>query len=53
VIALLVLLQGVLMRRFLKDPIRHAIWYSGFGIPVFVSGMMVCAFAVRGIGTGS
>ncbi len=52
-IALLVLLQAVLMRRFLKDPIRHAIWYSGFGIPVFVSGMMVCAFAVRTIGTAS
>jgi chlorophyll/bacteriochlorophyll a synthase len=39
--------QGLMMRRFLSDPVRHALWYSGFGVPLFVSGMMVSAFALR------
>jgi chlorophyll synthase len=29
--------------------VRHALWYSGFGVPLFVSGMMVSAFALRGL----
>ena len=41
--------QVVMMRRLLADPVRHALWYSGFGVPLFVSGMMVSAFALRGI----
>jgi chlorophyll synthase len=41
--------QGLMMRRFLSDPVRHALWYSGFGVPLFVSGMMVSAFALRGL----
>ena len=41
--------QGLMMRRFLTDPIRHALWYSGFGVPLFVAGMMVSAFALRGM----
>ena len=41
--------QGLMMRRFLGDPLRHALWYSGFGVPLFVSGMMVSAFALRGL----
>jgi chlorophyll synthase len=41
--------QGLMMRRFLLDPVRHALWYSGFGVPLFVSGMMVSAFALRGL----
>jgi chlorophyll synthase len=28
---------------------KRALWYSGFGVPFFVSGMMVSAFAVRGL----
>ncbi len=39
--------QLELMRRFLKDPIAHALWYSGFGVPLFVFGMMASAVAVR------
>jgi chlorophyll synthase len=46
-IAGLLLFQGVLMLRFLKDPVRQAIFYSGFGVPLFVAGMMVSAFALR------
>jgi chlorophyll/bacteriochlorophyll a synthase len=41
--------QGVLMRRFLADPTAQALWYSGFGVPLFVGGMMVSAFALRGM----
>jgi chlorophyll synthase len=41
--------QALMMRRFLSDPVRHALWYSGFGVPLFVSGMMVSAFALRGL----
>jgi chlorophyll synthase len=43
----LVALQLVLMRRFLQRPTERAIWYSGFGVPLFVIGMMVAAFALR------
>jgi chlorophyll synthase len=45
----LVLVQALMMRRFLSDPRAQALWYSGFGVPVFVTGMMVSAFALRGL----
>ncbi len=41
--------QMLMMRRFLADPRGQALWYSGFGVPLFVSGMMVSAFALRGL----
>ena len=31
------------------DPVQRALWYSGFGVPLFVVGMMVSAFALRGL----
>ena len=43
-------LQLVMMRRFLADPVGRALWYSGFGVPLYVSGMLVSAFALRGLG---
>lgn len=46
-VALLLVAQGVLMRRFLKAPLQQALFYSGFGVPLFVAGMMVSAFALR------
>ena len=46
-VAVLVALQFVLMRRFLASPTERAVWYSGFGVPLFVAGMMVSAFALR------
>jgi len=46
-VAGLVVAQALMMRRFLADPRAHALWYSGFGVPVFVTGMMVSAFALR------
>lgn len=49
-IAGLIALQLLLMRRFLAAPSERAVWYSGFGVPVFVAGMLVSAFALRGSG---
>jgi chlorophyll synthase len=46
----LLIAQFALMRRFLRDPIGQALFYSGFGVPLFVTGMMVSAFALRAIG---
>ncbi|KNZ32953.1 MAG: bacteriochlorophyll/chlorophyll a synthase [Methylibium sp. NZG] len=48
-VAALVVGQGLMMRRFLQAPVERALWYSGFGVPLFVSGMMVSAFALRGV----
>ncbi len=39
--------QMVLMRWFLQSPSERALYYSGFGVPIYVSGMMVSAFALR------
>ncbi len=39
--------QLAMMGRFLKSPVEKALWYSGFGVPLFVFGMMASAFAVR------
>ena len=41
--------QLVMMRRFLASVTERALWYSGFGVPLFVGGMMVSAFALRGL----
>ncbi|MBK1686036.1 chlorophyll synthase ChlG [Rubrivivax gelatinosus] len=49
-IGALLVAQGVLMLWFLKDPVKRALFYSGFGVPLFVSGMMVSAFALRATG---
>lgn len=48
-IALLLALQGVMMWRFVQQPVARALWYSGFGVPLFVSGMMVSAAAIGGM----
>ncbi|QKM63596.1 chlorophyll synthase ChlG [Polynucleobacter antarcticus] len=49
-IGLLMIGQIILLRIFLKRPIEKALFYSGFGVPLLVSGMMVAAFAVQGMG---
>jgi chlorophyll synthase len=50
-IAVIALLIGqmILMGWFLKAPSARALYYSGFGVPIYVSGMMVSAFALRGL----
>ena len=48
-IAALLMAQLIMMRRFLAKVTQRALWYSGFGVPLFVVGMMVSAFALRGL----
>jgi chlorophyll synthase len=48
-VAVLLLAQAVLMLRFLRAPEKQALFYSGFGVPLFVAGMMVSAFALRSL----
>jgi chlorophyll/bacteriochlorophyll a synthase len=48
-VAGLVAAQWLLMRRFLRAPKAQALWYSASGVPLFVAGMLVAAFAVRGL----
>ncbi|MCW1920194.1 chlorophyll synthase ChlG [Rhodobacter sp. KR11] len=48
VLALLVL-QILAMRVLLRDPKAKAPWYNGTGIVLYVTGMMVTAFAIRGL----
>ena len=49
-VALLLMAQGVLMVWFMRQPVQRALYYSGFGVPLFVAGMMVSAFALRATG---
>ena len=48
----LMLLQLLLMDYFLDSPTERALLYSGFGVPLFVAGMMVSAFALRALAGG-
>ena len=45
-ILVLIVAQLLMMKYFLGDPIKRALFLSGFGVPLFVSGMMISAFAV-------
>ena len=49
-VAGLLLLQAALMPRFLQQPRARAVWFSGVGVALYVSGMMVSAWALRGLG---
>jgi chlorophyll synthase len=49
-VAALIGAQLLLMRHFLQQPTERALLYSGFGVPLFVAGMMVSAFALRAVG---
>jgi chlorophyll synthase len=46
-IVLLLIGQLLMMAKFLKAPVEKALWYSGFGVPLFVLGMMASACAAR------
>jgi chlorophyll/bacteriochlorophyll a synthase len=45
----LLLVQLYMMQSFLRNSVKNALFYSGFGVPVFVAGMMVSAFGLRAI----
>jgi chlorophyll synthase len=49
-VLLLVLGQLKLMQRFVASPAERALQLSAFGVPLLVAGMMVAAFALRGLG---
>jgi chlorophyll synthase len=48
-VAALLAAQLVLMRRFVAAPLERATWYSGLGVTLYVIGMLVSAFALRGV----
>jgi chlorophyll synthase len=48
-VASLVMVQVTLMVRFMEDPVARATWLSGLGVTVYVSGMMISAFAARAL----
>jgi chlorophyll/bacteriochlorophyll a synthase len=39
--------QVALMRRFIGQPRRYALWYSACGVSLYVAGMLISAFALR------
>ena len=41
--------QGAAMRVMLRDPKGRAPWYNGTGVLLYISGMMIAAFALRGL----
>ncbi len=45
----LLFVQILLMRRLLRDPRALAPWYNGTGVTLYVAGMLVSAFALKGI----
>ena len=49
-IAALLIAQLFAMRVLLRDPKGRAPWYNGTGVLMYVSGMMIAAFALRGMG---
>lgn len=46
-VLLLGLAQWPLMARFVRQPVERALHVSAFGVPLFVSGMMVSAWGLR------
>ncbi len=48
-IGLLLMVQLLAMRTLLRDPKGRAPWYNGTGVLLYVAGMMVAAFALRGL----
>lgn len=47
IVGALLLIQLGLMQRFRQAPVARAVWYSGFGVMLYVTGMMVSAVSLR------
>jgi chlorophyll synthase len=43
------LAQVAAMRVLFRDPKGKAPWYNGTGVVLYVTGMMISAFAIRGM----
>ncbi|MGF1446138.1 MAG: chlorophyll synthase ChlG [Pikeienuella sp.] len=52
IVALLLALQLLAMRRLLQDPEGRAPWYNATGVLLYVLGMLVSAIALGGLVTG-
>ena len=48
-VGILLGVQLLLMRRLLSDPRARAPWYNGTGVTLYVAGMLVSAFALKGL----
>jgi chlorophyll synthase len=48
-VTLLLIVQVLLMYRLLRQPRELAPWYNATGISLYVTGMLISAFAVRGV----
>jgi len=51
-ISALILGQVWAMKIMMRDPKHKAPWYNATGVTMYVSGMMVCAFALRALEAG-
>ncbi|TCP39137.1 chlorophyll synthase [Rhodovulum marinum] len=51
-VAAVLLVQFWAMSVMMKDPKGKAPWYNGVGVVLYVSGMMISAFAIRTLGAG-
>jgi len=49
-VALVLAAQLAAMRVLLRDPRGKAPWYNGTGVVLYISGMMISAFAIRSLG---
>jgi chlorophyll/bacteriochlorophyll a synthase len=48
-VGVLLAAQLLLMRKLLSNPAKYAPWYSGTGVTLYVLGMLLSAFAIRGM----
>jgi len=48
-ISALLVCQMVCMVRFVRDPVRFAVWYSAIGVGLYVTGMIITAFGLRAL----
>ena len=46
-VAIVLLVQLLMMIRFLRNPREQATWFSAMGVSVYVTGMLISAFALR------
>jgi chlorophyll synthase len=51
-VAVVLALQFAAMRVLFRDPKGKAPWYNATGVSLYVTGMMITAFAVRTLGAG-
>ncbi|MDZ7813532.1 MAG: chlorophyll synthase ChlG [Ideonella sp.] len=53
IVAGMLAVQLLMMRRFIAQPMERATWYSANGVLLYVLGMLTSAFALRSLAVGS